>query len=214
MHGLVAVAVRRELERLWGAEWAVDLAEVSATDIAAVLSADTEPELVVIDGSVRAARLVKAVEGESAQASFEAADGTVLVTGGLGELGQALSRHLVTVHGVRHLVLTSRRGEETPRAEALVAELRSLGAQSVRVVACDVSDRDAIANVFDAIPSDHPLTGVFHLAGVLDDGVVTELTADRVARVLRPKVDGAWHLHTLTAGLDLAAGHRDLKVGE
>ncbi|MCP4919771.1 MAG: SDR family NAD(P)-dependent oxidoreductase, partial [Proteobacteria bacterium] len=132
-------------------------------------------------------------------------DGTVLVTGGLGELGQALSRHLVAVHGVRHLVLTSRRGEKTPGSEVLVAELASLGAETVTVAACDVSDREAVAAVLDTLETDHPLTGVFHLAGVLDDGVVTELTAERVARVLAPKVDGAWHLHTLTAGHDLSA---------
>ncbi|MCP4918269.1 MAG: SDR family NAD(P)-dependent oxidoreductase, partial [Proteobacteria bacterium] len=132
-------------------------------------------------------------------------DGTVLVTGGLGELGQALSRHLVTVHGVRHLVLTSRRGDQAPGSEALVAELASLGAKTVTVAACDVSDRNAVSAVLDVIPTDHPLTGVFHLAGVLDDGVVTELTAERVARVLAPKVDGAWHLHTLTAAHNLSA---------
>ncbi|MCP4920538.1 MAG: amino acid adenylation domain-containing protein, partial [Proteobacteria bacterium] len=78
-------------------------------------------------------------------------------------------------------------------------------AETVTVAACDVSDGGAVSALLDAIPTDHPLTGVFHLAGVLDDGVVTELTSERVARVLAPKVDGAWHLHTLTAAHDLSA---------
>ena len=125
-------------------------------------------------------------------------EGTVLVTGGLGELGQPLCRHLVAVHGVRHLLLTSRRGMDAPGASELVTALRELGAETVSVVACDAADRAALAAVIAAIPAERGLTGVYHLAGVLDDGVVTELTADRLERVLKPKVDGAWNLHELT----------------
>ena len=132
-------------------------------------------------------------------------EGTVLVTGGLGELGQPLCRHLVGVHGVRHLLLTSRRGMDAPGASELVAALRELGAETVSVVACDAADRAALAAVIAAIPAERGLTGVYHLAGVLDDGVVTELTADRLERVLRPKVDGAWNLHELTRDHDLCA---------
>ena len=73
------------------------------------------------------------------------------------------------------------------------------------VVACDAADRAALAAVIAAIPAERPARGVFHLAGVLDDGAITELTADRLERVLRPKVDGAWNLHELTRGHDLSA---------
>jgi NADP-dependent 3-hydroxy acid dehydrogenase YdfG/acyl carrier protein len=132
-------------------------------------------------------------------------EGTVLVTGGLGELGQPLCRHLVAVHGVRHLLLTSRRGMAAPGASELVTALRELGAETVSVVACDAADRAALAAVIAAIPAERALTGVYHLAGVLDDGVVTELTADRLERVLKPKVDGAWNLHELTRDHDLCA---------
>ena len=66
------------------------------------------------------------------------ADGTVLITGGVGELGGEVARHLVAGHGVRHLLLTSRRGRQTPGAPELVAELQALGAQTVEVVSCDV----------------------------------------------------------------------------
>ena len=133
------------------------------------------------------------------------AGGTVLITGGAGELGGALARHLVEGQGVQHLLLTSRRGLQTPGAAELVAELQVLGAQTVQVVSCDVSDRDAVRSLLDGIPADRPLTGVFHLAASLDDGIVPALTGERLERVLRPKVDGAYHLHELTADLDLAA---------
>ncbi|GAA2688857.1 type I polyketide synthase [Streptomyces lunalinharesii] len=129
--------------------------------------------------------------------------GTVLVTGGTGSLGRLVARHLVTAHGVRHLLLAGRRGPDAPGARELVAELREAGAQ-VTVRACDVADRTALGALLDAVPAAHPLTGVVHTAGVLDDGVVTALTTDRLRRVLRPKADAALALHELTLGHDLA----------
>ncbi|WP_344318191.1 type I polyketide synthase, partial [Streptomyces javensis] len=133
-----------------------------------------------------------------------AADGTVLVTGASGTLGTLFARHLVAERGVRQLLLVSRRGDQAPGAGELAAELAGLGA-SVRWAACDVADRDALAEVLAGIPAEHPLTGVVHTAGVLDDGVIGSLTPERLERVLRPKVDAAWNLHELTRDLDLSA---------
>ena len=56
-----------------------------------------------------------------------------------------------------------------------------------------------------SMPDEHPLSAVVHTAGVVDDGVIESLTAERVDRVLAPKVDAAWHLHELTEHLDLSA---------
>ncbi|MFI1565924.1 thioester reductase domain-containing protein, partial [Streptomyces sp. NPDC020490] len=131
-------------------------------------------------------------------------DGTVLITGGTGSLGALFARHLVTERGIRHLLLVSRRGQQAPGAEVLRAELASLGA-AVTVAACDVSDRDALARLLATIPGEHPLRGVVHTAGILDDGVVAAQTAGRLAAVLRPKADAAWHLHDLTRDLGLTA---------
>ena len=102
-------------------------------------------------------------------------------------------------HGVRHLLLTSRRGMEAPGARSWSRQLQAARRRDGGGRRCDVADRAALRCGPERIPAEHPLTGVFHLAGVLDDGVVTELTAERLERVLRPKVDGAWHLHELTA---------------
>ncbi|MFJ9847619.1 SDR family NAD(P)-dependent oxidoreductase, partial [Kitasatospora sp. NPDC101155] len=132
------------------------------------------------------------------------AEGTALITGGTGVLGAALARHLVAERGLRHLVLTSRRGQEAPGAAELSAELAALGA-TVTVAACDAADREALAALLAAIPAAHPLTMVVHAAGVLDDGLVAALTPDQLARVLRPKVDAAVNLHELTADLELSA---------
>ncbi len=130
-------------------------------------------------------------------------DGTVLITGGTGGLGALAARHLVTAHGVRDLVLVSRRGPRAPGADELRDELRALGTR-VRILACDVADRDALDAVLAAIPAERPLTGVVHTAGVLSDGLLTGLTAERIAAVLRPKVDAAWNLHEATKHLDLS----------
>ena len=73
------------------------------------------------------------------------------------------------------------------------------------MAACDVGDRDSLAGMLAGVPQDRPLTAVVHAAGVLDDGVIGSLTAQRLSGVLRPKVDGAWHLHELTRHADLAA---------
>ncbi len=131
-------------------------------------------------------------------------DGTVLITGGTGTLGALTARHLVTRYGARRLVLTSRNGPEAPGAADLQAELTALGAETT-VAACDAADRDALAALLTTIPDTHPLTAVFHAAGVSDDGILTALSPERMDGVLRPKVDAAWNLHELTADTDLSA---------
>nr|WP_246095947.1 SDR family NAD(P)-dependent oxidoreductase [Streptomyces botrytidirepellens] len=129
--------------------------------------------------------------------------GTVLITGGTGALGAHVARRLAS-RGADHLVLVSRRGAQAPGAAELRQELSGLGAR-VTVTDCDIADRRALAAVLDGMPEDAPLTGVVHTAGVLDDGVVTELTPERLAGVLAAKADAARHLHELTADLELDA---------
>ncbi|WTR18939.1 SDR family NAD(P)-dependent oxidoreductase [Streptomyces sp. NBC_00138] len=130
--------------------------------------------------------------------------GTVLITGGTGTLGALVARHLVTRHGVRHLLLAGRRGPAAPGADALAAELTALGAE-VTFAAADTADRAAVAGLLAGVDPGRPLTAVVHAAGVLDDATLGELTARQVESVLRPKADAAWHLHELTRDADLAA---------
>ncbi|MGQ0841524.1 type I polyketide synthase [Actinokineospora sp.] len=130
--------------------------------------------------------------------SWVPGEGTVLLTGGTGALGATVARHLVTAHGVRRLVLTSRSGSAAPGAAELAAELSELGAE-VTVAACDVADRAELSLLLKEIPQ--PLVAVVHAAGVLDDATVATMTDDRLRQVLRAKVTAAWNLHELTGDL-------------
>ncbi|HEX8867608.1 MAG TPA: type I polyketide synthase, partial [Lentzea sp.] len=155
-------------------------------DVPAEVFALDEPQIRLRAGEVFVPRLARLAPADGIPWQ-----GKVLITGGTGGLGLVLARHLVTAHGVRDLLLVSRRGE------ADVTDLEALGAQ-VTVEACDVSDRAAVADLL----SRHEIRAVVHTAGVLDDGTVESLTPERVDTVLRPKVDAAWHLHELTSDLD------------
>ncbi|MFD8981332.1 type I polyketide synthase [Streptomyces sp. NPDC059564] len=130
--------------------------------------------------------------------------GTVLITGGTGGVGSLVARHLVAQHGVRSLMLASRRGAAAEGVPELVADLEAAGA-AVRVVACDVADRASVADLLADMPRRHPLTAVVHAAGVLADGTVESLTAESIDHVLRAKVGGAVNLHELTREHALSA---------
>jgi acyl carrier protein len=115
-----------------------------------------------------------------------------------------VARHLVTAHGVRHLVLASRSGTGAPGADALNAELTELGAV-VRIVACDMADRPAVTALLDEIPDAHPLTAIVHTAGALSDALFAAGTPQDLAHTFAGKVDAAVLLHELTAERELAA---------
>jgi acyl transferase domain-containing protein/NAD(P)-dependent dehydrogenase (short-subunit alcohol dehydrogenase family)/acyl carrier protein len=130
--------------------------------------------------------------------------GTVLVTGGTGGLGGLVAKHLVARYEARHVLIASRSGRSAEGAAELASDLERMGAQ-VSIATCDVAEREQLRALLASVPGEHPLRAVVHVAGVIDDGVVGSLTAERVDRVLAPKLDGAWHLHRLTEHLDLSA---------
>ncbi|MFI0374022.1 type I polyketide synthase [Actinomadura sp. 1N219] len=199
--GLVRVAHAENPDRF--ALLDVDTAAESARALPAAAGLP-EPELALRGGVPHRPRLAAAVPSRHPAPPGWDPDGTVLITGGTGGLGTLIARHLVTAHGVRRLLLAGRRGMDAPGAADLCAELAALGAHA-DVAACDLADRDAAAALLAAVPAGHPLTAVIHAAGVLDDGVISALTPERMDAVLRPKVDAAWNLHELTRERDLAA---------
>jgi malonyl CoA-acyl carrier protein transacylase/acyl carrier protein len=162
-----------------------------------------QSQIALRDGRIMAPRLTRVTTRPAPGRGTDLTAGTVLLTGGTGALGRLVAHHLVADRGVRHLVLLSRRGPDSPGAAELEKGLSALGGQ-VRLVACDAADRDALGAVLASISPAHPLCGVVHCAGVLDDGVVSSMTAQQLDTVLRPKADAAWNLHELTEGLELS----------
>ncbi|RVW03612.1 type I polyketide synthase [Rhodococcus spongiicola] len=182
----------------------------NGSDAEAVIAsalASGEPQLAARNGTLLAPRLrrMDPDEGldpvEGSPAPFDPR-GTVLVTGGTGTLGSLVARHLLTAYGARHLLLTSRRGPDAEGCDQLRRELTDMGAE-VDIAACDTSDESAVAGLLARISSEHPLSAVFHVAGVIDDATLASLTPERLDAVLRPKVDAAWNLHRLTANCDV-----------
>ncbi|WTP75040.1 SDR family NAD(P)-dependent oxidoreductase [Streptomyces sp. NBC_00184] len=177
----------------------VDPVGGSFADVAGVVLGSGEPEVAVRGGEVLVPRLVEVPAGEAVADTVP--DGVVLVTGGTGGLGGLVARHLVEVRGVRRLVLAGRRGVEAPGVEELCGVLRGLGAE-VSVVACDMSDRSAVADLVEGVGAD--LIGVVHAAGAGDNGLVGSMDVARLDRVWGAKADGAWYLHELTRERALA----------
>jgi acyl transferase domain-containing protein/NADPH:quinone reductase-like Zn-dependent oxidoreductase/SAM-dependent methyltransferase/acyl carrier protein len=126
---------------------------------------------------------------------------TYLITGGLGGLGLRVATWL-RHRGATHVVLFSR-NSLTALVQPQLEALEQQGLQ-ITLVQGDVSDRDQLAQCLKQIEQTlPPLRGIFHGAGVLDDGLIQDMNWQRLQTVMAPKVSGAWHLHTLTQRYDL-----------
>ncbi|MDX3228191.1 SDR family NAD(P)-dependent oxidoreductase [Streptomyces sp. ME19-01-6] len=199
VHGLVRSARSEHPDRFALLDMDADADDNVPMDLVRAAIATGETEIGVRGARLFVPRLARtALPAADAPAPWSGR-GTVLITGGTGVIGAAVARHLVTAHQVTDLVLVGRSGPAAPGAAEQAEELRGLGA-TVRLAACDVADRDAVAELLASLPE---LRGVVHAAGVLDDGMVAAQTPERLAAVFRPKVDAAWHLHELTGGLEL-----------
>ncbi len=134
---------------------------------------------------------------DALQASMQALspDASYLVTGGLSGLGLITAVRLAE-QGARHLVLVGRRAP----TEAALVQLDTLRAQGVQIIVqqADISHADEVERVLASIGDAHPLRGVIHSAGVLEDGALQQQNWERFVRPLGPKMDGAWALHVLT----------------
>ncbi|NEQ97071.1 MAG: SDR family NAD(P)-dependent oxidoreductase, partial [Cyanothece sp. SIO2G6] len=131
-----------------------------------------------------------------------AATATYLITGGLGALGLTVAEWLVQSCGIVHLTLLGRQLPST-QVQQRIAVLERYGA-TINVAQGDVTDGDAIATLLQNIQNQGLiLKGIFHAAGVLQDGLIRHQSWQQFDTVLAPKVQGAWHLHRLTQEYNL-----------
>ena len=207
-------AIALEHPELWGG--LIDLpAGVSAADAGdelwfSVNAGDDEDQVAIHNGVRHGARLVR-TRCDASPLPI-GADGSYLVTGGLGGLGRGVARWLAA-QGARHLVLAGRRGlhqgttaapdRDAAEALALVDGLRQEGV-AVVPVAVDVGEEGQLATLIARFGRVYPrLRGVLHLATAHGIAGVAEMSLDALRAMLRPKVAGTWALDRLTRGLGL-----------
>ena len=171
-------------------------ADPDADKLLDLLSQHAEDELALRGDAVLGARVIKAAVPDKKAA---APKGTVLVTGGLGGLGLQVASWLIEQDVA--VLLTSRRPYDA-EVDATLNALRSDGVE-VDFVQADVSDADDVKHLLASIPSDAPLRGVIHAAGVADDAMLQQQSWSRFKKVFAPKVQGAWNLHQATRELEL-----------
>jgi acyl transferase domain-containing protein len=203
----LGLTIGLERPRGWGG--LVDLPEtfderVGALLVAMLAGGSTEDQLAIRGSGTLARRLVEAPASQTLLGeTWTPPSGTILLTGATGGLGGHIARRLAQA-GAQHLLLVSRGGAGAPGAEQLRAELIQLGAH-VSIAACDVSERDQLERLIEALPAEHPLEAVVHAAGAGTQVAMEALTLEDLERALSAKVQGALHLDALTQGLDLSA---------
>ena len=196
-----ARTVALEHPEAWGG--VIDLgAEPGPADAAAVLAelvgAADEDQVAIRNSRRYVPRLVAAPEQSVPDLRFNS-DEIYVITGGFGAIGRRVAQWTVS-RGARHLVLTSRRGEDTPGAREVIRDLETRGA-TVRAMSADVANEADVARTFDAIAeSGRSLGGVFHVAGNDLQLPLIDLNHGRMRPVLEPKIDGAWLLHERSRG--------------
>ena len=169
-----------------------------------ILNPDDEDQIAIRGKERYVARLVRRSQNQSSEQQQQIAlkaEGSYLVTGGLGALGLAVAQWMIK-QGARHIVLTGRR-PPSEKAQETIQQLEQTGAKiSVRLG--DISSEQDVARILKLIEeSQPPLRGVIHAAGVIDDGVLQQMSWERFSKVMAPKLQGAWHLHHLTQKLPL-----------
>jgi acyl transferase domain-containing protein len=176
-------------------------ASQSAAELLSVIGNDDgEDQIAFRSGDRYVARLTRSQEPLLASATFTG-NKSYIITGGLGELGLKTASWMVDL-GARTLVLIGRRAP-SPQAMAVIEGLRLAGAR-VEVFAADVGSLPQMRELFDAVKNTlPPVGGIFHAAGVLDDGIIAQQTPDRFHKVMHAKVAGAWNLHHLTMQMPL-----------
>ncbi|MBI3957991.1 MAG: SDR family NAD(P)-dependent oxidoreductase, partial [Chloroflexi bacterium] len=171
------------------------------TRTAAPASAPLAGQIAWRGGQRYAARLVRWSPPAQGKERTLRADGSYLITGGLGGLGLETAQQLID-DGARHLVMSGRSGATSEAARTALARWREQRVD-VQVVQADIARREDAERLIAACDARAPLTGIVHAAGVLDDGALAQQSAARFAAVMQPKVAGTWHLHRLTAQREL-----------
>lgn len=196
--------VAMEHPELWGGlvDVTTNNAEAAASCLEEFWHSDAEVEVAWRQGQRYVPRLVRSQKDRSLEKTLKLrSDSTYLLTGGLGALGLQVAKWMVN-QGARHLVLVGR-SHPSSNASEQISLLQAAGAKIV-VAQADISQESEVQKVLaDIAQSLPPLRGILHLAGILDDKVLLRQNWASFAKVMAPKVQGAWNLHSQTQDLPL-----------
>ncbi|MCL4267595.1 MAG: SDR family NAD(P)-dependent oxidoreductase [Anaerolineae bacterium] len=177
-----------------------DLAEQIGQLLAQIRCPDAENQVAFRENSRFVPRLARSAPDHNHKPVTIQADGTYLVTGGLGNLGLAVARWLAG-QGAGRLILTSRTGvsaADDARTQQMetIQTLEAQGVQ-VQVARADVADWSQMAALFAELENGPPLRGIIHAAGVVTAHTITEMPTAALYAALQAKVTGTWVLHQL-----------------
>ncbi|MBD2158899.1 non-ribosomal peptide synthetase/type I polyketide synthase [Leptolyngbya sp. FACHB-16] len=192
-----------EHTQLWGGLIDIpsdaSLDDITTNLLAEFVGPEGEDHLAFREGQRYVSRLKPSPVSLSPTPGFRK-DSSYLITGGLGALGMKTARWMVE-QGAKHLVLISR--QEVLTEHEFLSQLEQMDVK-LFIAQADVSLQEDMEKVFEEIEATMPpLRGVFHLAGTLNDGTLQRQDWKCFTRALKPKVQGAWNLHTLTQNLPL-----------
>lgn len=133
----------------------------------------------------------------------EASESTVLITGGTGAIGLKLAKHLIN-DGATSIALLSRRqpvGDVAAKIDALKQDADSV---QVTVLQGDVGELESLRSALKQLPGSlPPIRHVYHAAGVLQDGLLMDMTEEQLRVPMGPKIQGGWNLHVATKDLPI-----------
>jgi acyl transferase domain-containing protein/acyl carrier protein len=185
---------RREQGQQWLRSIDIDDSPRSLNTLVTVLTSETDEEEIVVRGNILLAPRLRRVAPGSYMPRI-AEDATYVISGGTGALGLATARWLIE-RGARHLLLISRRGEDTPGLREQIEPLRNRGVD-VQVAIADVANETELSHTLNMV--DYPIRGVIHCAGIVADAALTSMKPGDFTQVLQAKVGGAYLLDKLTA---------------
>lgn len=212
-------AVAHEVPAIWGGLLDLDSSDVfsnAETVYREILNTGMENQIAIRNGERYVARLHRTATGRTPFRNYQLDPyGTYMITGGLGALGRQLLKWLVK-RGARHLVIVTRTqlpGDANPQEVSEGSEqhrklnaIKSLVDSGIKVhlMVGDVKDKCKLEEIFKIVRDRFPpLKGIFHAAGVLDDGALSFMNRQRLANVMIPKITGAWNLHKLSLDCEL-----------
>jgi natural product biosynthesis luciferase-like monooxygenase protein len=193
-------AAANELDKYWGG--IVDLTAASPREksveslVKVVCTPQSDRAIAIREEANYALRMQRSWQ-EQQQGNRFSAEATYLITGGTGGLGLRCADWLVE-QGTTNLILLGRSQPETSKLHA-IERLKAKGA-NIKFLAADVSNYDEMKIIFEEIhQTAQPLKGIFHLAGILNDGMIHDQDWPNFKEVLAAKCQGSWNLHTLSA---------------